>query len=206
VNNDNIDDNPKSTESKRQLNQLAIRPKSLEKIQRFIHLKDEKLSDPEIAQVLILVHEISPLDARLIIEETLGRPFKQDEPLAKQEEAPTQKPKRMKTFRVVLEIVYVAVLGFLFDTIIWNIEVPYQKYRGDDVRTEIADIGWSNGQNLMISIIGLMALILIFEWVRRKKLKGNRPAFEKYFYIPAIFMIFLLGLLVGRFLLISYKA
>lgn len=104
----------------------------------------------------------------------------------------------------MLEVIYVLMLSFLFDTIIWNIEVPYRQYLGDSVRTLTAGVSSSDGEDLYIGVVGLMILILVFEWVRRKRLNSNRPVFEKYFYIPAIFFVFLLGVTIARFLLINY--
>ncbi|RZJ64323.1 MAG: hypothetical protein EOO47_27095 [Flavobacterium sp.] len=39
-----------------------------------------------------------------------------------------------------------------------------------------------------------MLLVLLTEWIRRRKLKDVRPSYEKYFFIPTMFLILLFGM------------
>lgn len=45
-------------------------------------------------------------------------------------------------------------------------------------------------------IVGLIFLVLVLEWIRRYQKRDNRPKYEQYIYLPATFIIFLIGLWV----------
>jgi undecaprenyl pyrophosphate phosphatase UppP len=77
---------------------------------------------------------------------------------------------------IVLEVIFATILILVFGFYVSKkVEYPYKE--------------------IFIFVFTLMMLlILITEWMRRKVLKENRPKYEKYIYIPLMFLMLLFGI------------
>jgi hypothetical protein len=83
----------------------------------------------------------------------------------------------MKKTTLILEIAYAIILSVFF-------------YFYAETRLEYSD----DQENYTILFIASLFLILATEWVRRQKLKETRPQYEKYFFIPTMFLVLLFGM------------
>lgn len=83
----------------------------------------------------------------------------------------------MKKTTFILEIAYAIIL-----TVFFCLYAETRLENSDDQGTYTALFTSS------------LFLILVTEWVRRRTLKETRPPYEKYFFIPTMFLVLLFGL------------